>query len=283
MTFIPKQVDTEVNLPKQSQPLEFLYLLAGLVGIFLAVYILLGLAVDLIVPRIPDRVEDRIAGIYKPGIDKSENTPAQKKLQKMVDSLSALKNKKKYKVMIIPSPEVNAFAVPGGRIMVFAGLLKEIKTENELAFVLAHELGHFENRDQLRGIGRMLILFVLSLAFTGSDSGITQLVGEAIKNAQMKFSRDQERKADMFALDLINKKYGNAAGAESLLKKFGPLDDKYPRWLFYFITHPYYMDRVKLIEARIREMGYKVKPQLPVDKVFGKVGMEKGNSGLKGF
>jgi Zn-dependent protease with chaperone function len=128
----------------------------------LAVYVLLGVVVDLIVPYVPDAAEQKIASIYNLKTDTPANSTAQIKIQKLTDGLSALKSSRKYKVTIIPSPEVNALAVPGGNIMVFAGLLKEIKTENELAFVIAHELGHFENRDQLRGIGRMLILFVIS-------------------------------------------------------------------------------------------------------------------------
>ena len=46
---------------------------------------------------------------------------------------------------------MNAVALPGGNIVVFAGLLKEIKSENELAMILGHELGHFAHRDHLRG------------------------------------------------------------------------------------------------------------------------------------
>lgn len=283
MSFIPKEVDTEVNLPKQSQPLEFLYLLAGLSGIMVLVYILLGFAVDLIVPHIPETAEAKLASVYNPKIEKNDNVAAQKKLQKLTDSLSALKRGKKYNVIIVPGPEINALAAPGGTIYVFAGLLKEIKTENELAFVMAHEIGHFENRDQLRGMGRGLVLLLMSLVLTGSDSGVTKLSGEAIKNAQMKLSRDRERAADLFAVDLITKKYGNAAGATDMLGKFGPLDDKYPRWLFYFITHPYYKDRIKGIEARIKELGYKVKKQLPMPEVFKDLKMEKGKGGLKGF
>lgn len=283
MTFIPKQPDDNANIPKQSQALEFLYLLAGLTGMLFAVYILLGFAVDLVVPYIPESTEQKLEKLYAPGEMKQENSAAQKKLQKLVDSLSAHHKGKKYKVAVMPSPQINALAAPGGNIIVFAGLLNEVKSENELAFVMAHEIGHFENRDQLRGMGRALILMMISLVFTGSDSGVTKVAGEAIENAQMKLSRDRERAADMFALDLITKKYGNAAGAASMLGRFGPLDDKYPRWLYYFITHPYYKDRIKLVEARIKDMGYKVSKQLPLDKVFKGIKMEKGKGGLKGF
>jgi beta-barrel assembly-enhancing protease len=283
MTFVPKLPDDGVNIPKQSQPLEFLYLIAGLLGIMLAVYILLGFAVDLLVPHIPGSVEKKLGELYAQKTGKSSDPYATKKMQKLVDDLSALKSGNKYRVIIVPSAEVNAFAVPGGSIMVFSGLIREVKTENELAFVLAHELGHFENRDQLRGVGRGLILLAFSLILTGSDSGVTNLIGEAVKNAQMKFSRDQERKADLFALDLIARKYGNAAGAASMLARFGPLDDKYPRWLYYFNTHPYYKDRIKAINARIKLMGYAVKRQIPIDKKISRTGMEKGRGGLRGF
>jgi predicted Zn-dependent protease len=201
----------------------------------------------------------------------------------MADSLSYLHSGRRYNVHVIKSPDINALAAPGGSIYVFSGLIGEVKSENEMAFVLAHEIGHFENRDQLRGLGRGLVLFVISLAFTGSESGLTKVAGEAIKNAQMKLSRDRERAADQFALDLIAKKYGNAAGAVSMLSRFGPLDDRYPRWLYYFITHPYYKDRISLVEKRIREMGYKAGAQLPVPAELKSHKIPKERRTLKGF
>jgi Zn-dependent protease with chaperone function len=69
-----------------------------------------------------------------------------------------------YKIHIIPDPRINAMALPGGNIVVFSALIKETGSENELAFVLAHELGHFANRDHLRGLGRRLLLLTASAA-----------------------------------------------------------------------------------------------------------------------
>jgi Zn-dependent protease with chaperone function len=59
-----------------------------------------------------------------------------------------------YKVSVHDQATVNAVALPGGNIIVFKGLLTELKSENEVAMILAHELGHYAHRDHLHGIGQ---------------------------------------------------------------------------------------------------------------------------------
>jgi len=68
--------------------------------------------------------------------------------------------------------------------------------------VLAHELGHFANRDHLKGLGRGLILWIISAGILGQDNAITDLAGRSLIGVQMKFSQAQETKADLFALEL---------------------------------------------------------------------------------
>ncbi len=64
----------------------------------------------------------------------------------------------------------------GGHILLFQGLLDILKTENSLSFVIGHELGHFKNRDHLRGLGRGIVLTALSATFTGANSNLTSLL-----------------------------------------------------------------------------------------------------------
>ena len=60
-------------------------------------------------------------------------------------------------------------------MIVTAGLLEKVESENELAFIIGHELGHFRNRDHIRGLGRGLAIGILITAVSGNDGGGAQL------------------------------------------------------------------------------------------------------------
>ncbi len=59
-----------------------------------------------------------------------------------------------YRFLLLKEKRPNAFAMPGGTTGLITGLLETLDNEIELAFVIAHELGHFHNRDHLSGLGR---------------------------------------------------------------------------------------------------------------------------------
>ncbi|HIA01310.1 MAG TPA: hypothetical protein EYN66_05285 [Myxococcales bacterium] len=84
--------------------------------------------------------------------------------------------------------DVNAFAAPGGRIYLTRGLLRKVKNENELAFIVGHELGHFKHKDQLRALGYKAIIWALA-AMLGSDYGFAASTTISIGSARFSQSR----------------------------------------------------------------------------------------------
>lgn len=269
MTFKARLTDGDVNIPKHSQFGEFVQMIFGLGAIIVFAYILLGFAVDFVAPYVPQSMENRLSSAFMKSFNVKGNEKAVKKLQALTDSLSLLtESKRKFRVYIIPDDQFNALAAPGGNILVFAGLLKQVKTENELVFVMAHEMGHFENKDHLKGLGRGIVLTFISTLFFGSDSAVTNLVTKVMTSASLKFSRDQESAADIFAAGILEKKYGHTAGAVSMLRKFEPFDSKMPKFFYYFTTHPYYTDRINKVNGFIVENGFNPGTQKPVDRLY---------------
>lgn len=101
----------------------------------------------------------------------------------------------RYRWLLADGPEVNAFAAPGGVIVVFSGLFRLAETPEELAGVLAHEVAHVELRHSLRAAVQGLGLrAALSLVFGDGAGGA--LAGAAADLTELKFSRDAEREAD---------------------------------------------------------------------------------------
>jgi predicted Zn-dependent protease len=109
-------------------------------------------------------------------------------------------------VAVLDSAEVNAFALPGGHVFVFTGLLKKAESPDEVAGVLAHELGHVVLRHHLRSAMRSLGVGAVASAVFGDTSGVTALlVAGSSQLLDLAFSREQEEAADAFAVTLAEK------------------------------------------------------------------------------
>ena len=167
-----------------------------------------------------------------------------------------------YRVIVIDSPVANAAAVPGGGILIYSGLLRQAKSENEVAMVLAHELAHHAHRDHLEGLGRGLVLAVIMNAVFGSSSGLDRLSGAGAQGLALKMSRDDEREADKLGLLLVDEHYGHVGGALDFFMRVG--DQPGGRTASWFGTHPLSSDRLDDLDDAIQTHGYAVRHPAPL-------------------
>jgi Zn-dependent protease with chaperone function len=100
-------------------------------------------------------------------------------------------------VQVVNNEMVNAFALPGGQVVIFNGLIEKATSAEEVAGILAHEIGHTEFQHPLKGVIRASGLALVGTMLSGD---ITFIVQQAIA---FKFSRTMEREADEFALNLL--------------------------------------------------------------------------------
>ncbi|MDH4122242.1 MAG: M48 family metallopeptidase [Deltaproteobacteria bacterium] len=141
-----------------------------------------------------------------PGFKALPQTPAQQALWAQVEQRLSrhLADGRRVRITVVESPIMNAMALPGGRMVVFKGMLDKLETPDQLAALLGHELGHVVHRHSMRGLIHAKALEVgLSLA-TGGDrslAGMMESLGQSL--AVMKFSRDQESDADKYALEFL--------------------------------------------------------------------------------
>ncbi|MGK7388906.1 MAG: M48 family metallopeptidase [Candidatus Cyclobacteriaceae bacterium M2_1C_046] len=106
-----------------------------------------------------------------------------------------------FKILILESEDVNAFATLEGRIYVFTGLIKKCENPEMLAAVLAHEMGHIDHEHLIERLTNEIGFSLLLAVLTGGDPVMVSELGKTALS--MHFNREQEREADDFGRSLL--------------------------------------------------------------------------------
>jgi beta-barrel assembly-enhancing protease len=154
----------------------------------------------------------------------------------------------RYEFHVGDDSTLNAFAIPGGVIVVHSGLIAATTRPEELAGVLAHEIQHVESRHSLRGVVKDLGFRGLWTLATG-DLGATVIGQAALEITSLKFSRDDETEADMKGLDLLIKASIDPSGMPAFFKTMGEKAAGMP--VAFLSTHPSSSEREHMLEERI--------------------------------
>lgn len=154
-----------------------------------------------------------------------------------------------YCVFVFDDDAPNAFALPGGAIGLTPKLLEGLKTEQGLAMVIGHELGHHQHRHALLRLGRALVYQVtLTVIFGANQAG--QVAQLALGTAESAHSRDQEREADAFGLSLVDSAYGSTEGALEFFEWMQREAHDAPSWAAWFATHPMTEERLDALRQQ---------------------------------
>lgn len=278
MKFTPKHIDGNVNVSKTHPLAELAWMAGGLLLLVLVAYLLLGVVTDLAVAKIPARAEAWLGEYFVDNVPARASEPLQRRLDALLDRLPADSPLHDYhfKAQLLDSEEINALALPGGHILVFSGLIKQAESENELAMVLAHELGHFAHRDHLRRLGRGLGLTVAALLIFGEDSSASDLASKFFLVSESLYSREQESAADRFGVDLLVAGYGHAGGAIDFFARAGQKAGS--RTPYLLASHPHPDDRVRELQGLITANGYRIGDVTPLreDLLAALPGHEQG-------
>jgi len=185
-----------------------------------------------------------------------------------------------FEFFVVRDAMLNAFALPGGYIGVHSSLILAARSESELAGVLAHEISHVTQSHLARMFGKqsqaqLASLLSMAVAILAARSNPDVAIGAAISGQaagiqqQLNYSRDFEREADRFGLDLMEKAGYDTRGMGSFFERllqFGRLyENNAPGYLR---THPLTTERITDMENRIAQKPYR---QVPDSVEFGLV------------
>lgn len=249
-------IEDNVNVGKRNDGSEFLILVAGIVSICFLVYIFADSISGIFIDNLSAKTQVKIEKTISLGADiiKTDKiSPKVKRLEKIKNRIvsldNSLKGKSKFPIIEIQKDEINAFVYPNGTIFVTSKLLEEINDEEVLAFILAHEIGHYAHRDHLKGISRDIITSAILSVLSAGQNNVSTTVNTISDLTALKYSRKQEREADRYANKAVLRLYGNNNGAVKFFKLL--LDEENaPELLYYFSTHPSTRERLQLIQKK---------------------------------
>jgi predicted Zn-dependent protease len=171
-----------------------------------------------------------------------------------------------YKIIVIDSPMINAAALPGGYIILYTGLIEITDSPEELAAIIAHEIGHVEKKHI---ISRLIKELGLSILFSGDAA----VLGEVFKyTTSTAFSRQQESEADIYSLQLMEKAKIHPIVLATIFRKFNKVQTNYSENLEILSTHPHNNSRIKAALGFEVKKNFKSKKiDLPWDEVKAKL------------
>jgi len=149
-------------------------------------------------------------------------------------------------VAVVRRSEGNAFAIPGGRIYVFEGLIDKAETADELAGVIAHEMGHVAHRDGTRSVlagAGLSFLFGMVLGDFGGGGAVVFAAHAVVKSS---YSRDVETRADVYSADLVARAGGDPRALGTMLKRIAGANHP---GMTLLLDHPDTEKRVAAINA----------------------------------
>jgi predicted Zn-dependent protease len=170
----------------------------------------------------------------------------------------------KVEILVVESEAVNAVTFPGGLIVVFTPLIRLTDSPEELAAVIAHELGHVVHRDPLKQMTKELgVSTVLSMINGGRATPMIQTLVKDFLDVQ--YTREQEHAADEYAFRLLAASRLSPRHFADFMEKLAPDTtggDKGAMKFEYFSTHPDIVSRVSDAKAAARQFDAGAKKEL---------------------
>ncbi len=154
---------------------------------------------------------------------------------------------------------INAFAVPGGQIVIYDGLIKETKCWDELAALMGHELAHVNQQHSFKQLARSITGYLFLSVLTGDVAGASGVLLEnASQIKELSNSRAHEKEADMVGLEYLKKSQIRASAMIDLFsrlkskKKIGDYEiSKIEQGIEFLSTHPSSENRMDYIKEQI--------------------------------
>ena len=192
---------------------------------------------------------EKLWALQKPGLGIVQRPVVNKMLDEIGAKLTQTSGSPyKYEFHLVDNKTVNAFAMPGGFVVVHSGLIERASSAEEVAGVLAHEVQHVEKRHSLKAMAHSLGLGIaISLIFGDVSGGA--VVGAAQEMSRLSFSRESETEADLEGMKMLARAGIDPTGLKTFFRKMS--EDNKLALPAILSSHPASADRFALIDKEL--------------------------------
>jgi predicted Zn-dependent protease len=179
------------------------------------------------------------------------------RLQPIVDRLrAATGSRQEFEVIYVNQGIVNAFAGPGGYIVVYRGLLEEAKTGDEFAGVVAHEMQHVLLKHSDQALAREFSARALLSLMAVDSGGTPSAVQASVRLANLKYQRSDEEAADLAGAGLLARAHMPLEGLATFLRRLAMYTPASGAGWSYLSNHPATEERVEALEQESQKLGH---------------------------
>lgn len=249
------------NISKTNDFNEFFIYVGGFISLLFIIFLIFNFSANIYIQNLSPSQQVNLEKIIAQKSKLKLSTYTDSKYTSKINYLEQIKkriisndknlqNRSNLNLHIIPNREINAFVSVDGNLYFTTSLLDKISDKEQLAFVLAHELGHYSHRDNLKAFSRELSLIAIASLVSILQNDSTRKTTSGLMNiTNIKYSKSQELNADLYANNAIKKFYGTNKPA---IKFFNTIEkeDKNPDFIYMFANHPHPKERIKALQNK---------------------------------
>jgi len=263
-----QQLNPRVAGGQQPDNHDLLLKLGAIAAVCIALVIALVVwgfpwAIGVMASLMPVSVERKIGEAVLESMAPKAKRCSDPSIDRMVAMLGegAPRNPYTFEVYVVEDQMVNAFAAPGGYVVIYRGLLDKTRRPEEAAAVLAHEMQHVIQRHSVCGMMRGLSIWV-ALALVTGNAGDTliQLAGTL---GNLHYQRGDESEADLEGLRMLEGSGMDPKAMVSMLQLLDSVQGDAPSAAKYFSTHPLTRERIDQVRELAEESRGSTRPLLP--------------------
>ena len=243
-----------INVTEKNPLGELFKILTGLAVTLVSVYLFVFIVSGIVLTNLPadkrSNIEEYLTKTNKQipvELSKKDKSRIERVKHNILKADKNFPKSAKLEINVVKSKDINAFSYPNGNIDITEPLFKELKTDEELTFILAHEMGHYKHKDHLMHLRRNIANGTTIILFSifNPNGNINTVASSGLELSDLSFSRQDETNADKYAIEMMNKIYGNAKAGIRVMEI---LKEKNKFNIEFLSTHPDLDRRIKHIE-----------------------------------
>lgn len=243
---------------RARRPMLVVIALVAAVALGAGIYLIaIPAAATFAAERVPVSWEEQLGEVVVGSLTESKPVCTNAEVARAVDDIVARlaatvpDNPYTFRVSVVRQDVLNAFAAPGGHIVVFSGLLRRTDRPEELAGVLAHEMSHVLKRHGTKSLFHDVSTSIFFSAIAGDASGAMRMVLDSAKTlGRLRYSRQAETEADVAGIRMLAAAHIDPRGMLSFFEKLQKREPDADRAvLAYLSTHPLTGERIATLKA----------------------------------